>query len=359
VTVVIGGLVVVLKLIDYGWTAWDILRDLITLLDKCSSDEEKFLAWLSITLAGILETIEPDELIGFNIPADDVWRRWVLREAREELAENGIAGAIDAVRRTAGDDVAEAVARQMDPPICFAAGTPVATAEGSASIETVIVGDLVWAVDPETGATGLFTVTDVFSHHVDSLLEVVIGEDLLHVTEEHPFWVAGEGWVGAEDLEPGDCVQTLAGTCQAVVSVQVVTADTWVYNFTVVTAHTYFVGDGQWLVHNQCQAGDFYLSVKHRKRWTDLMETWLRQDINSPALLNRPDASAWRQLSWGDKVARYREWLRGMAKWGDDLPQPAFATFRDIVDAPSSVINDFAQEFMTKFMNGEINIGPP
>ncbi len=24
------------------------------------------------------------------------------------------------------------------------------------------------------------------------------------------------------------------------------------YNFTVATAHTYFVGDGQWLVHNAC-----------------------------------------------------------------------------------------------------------
>ena len=24
------------------------------------------------------------------------------------------------------------------------------------------------------------------------------------------------------------------------------------YNFTVASAHTYFVGDGQWLVHNAC-----------------------------------------------------------------------------------------------------------
>jgi hypothetical protein len=27
------------------------------------------------------------------------------------------------------------------------------------------------------------------------------------------------------------------------------------YNFTVDTAHTYFVGDGQWLVHNSCRFG--------------------------------------------------------------------------------------------------------
>jgi hypothetical protein len=74
------------------------------------------------------------------------------------------------------------------------------------------------------------------------------------LTMEHPFWVTGEGWVSAETLEPDDCVRTLAGPCQAVVSVQLVSADTWVYNFTVATAHTYFVGDGQWLVHNECGA---------------------------------------------------------------------------------------------------------
>jgi hypothetical protein len=78
----------------------------------------------------------------------------------------------------------------------------------------------------------------------------MIGDDRIRVTEEHPFWVTGEGWVSAATLEPGDCVRTLAGTCQAVVSVQIASADTWVYNLTVATAHTYFVGDGQWLVHN-------------------------------------------------------------------------------------------------------------
>ena len=68
---------------------------------------------------------------------------------------------------------------------------------------------------------------------MQSLLEVVIGDDRVRVTEEHPFWVTGEGWVSAEALEPGDCVRTLAGTCQAVVSVQLASADTWVYNLTI------------------------------------------------------------------------------------------------------------------------------
>jgi hypothetical protein len=136
--------------------------------------------------------------------------------------------------------------------VCFEAGTLVATARGGVPIETVRVGDLAFAADPETGQTGYFTVTAVFSRHVSSLLEVVIDGELIRVTEEHPFWVIGEGWVSAEDLEPGDCVQTLEGTCRAVVGVQTVPADTWVYNFTVAEAHTYFVAGGGYLVHNQC-----------------------------------------------------------------------------------------------------------
>ncbi len=41
-------------------------------------------------------------------------------------------------------------------------------------------------------------------------------------------------------------------TGEAVVGVLVVSADTLVYNFTVADVHAYFVGDGQWLVHNTC-----------------------------------------------------------------------------------------------------------
>jgi hypothetical protein len=32
----------------------------------------------------------------------------------------------------------------------------------------------------------------------------MIGDDRIRVTEEHPFWVTGEGWVGAEALEPDE-----------------------------------------------------------------------------------------------------------------------------------------------------------
>lgn len=40
--------------------------------------------------------------------------------------------------------------------------------------------------------------------------------------------------------------------CRPVASTRLVFSDTLVYNFTVAVAHTYFVGNGEYLVHNQC-----------------------------------------------------------------------------------------------------------
>jgi hypothetical protein len=219
---------------------------------KRLNDQHVLLPGITMMLTVTLETIELDDLLPIGLPADDVGRKAIVNAVEEGLEKAGMEGAERALRQTAGDDIADDILRQAG--ICFEAGTPVAAADGSVPIETVSVGDLVWAVDPATGITDYLTVTEVFSHHVGLPLEVVIGDDLIRVTEKHPFWVVGEGWVGAENLEPGGCVQTLARTCQAIVSIQVVTTDTWVYNFTVADAHTYFMGDEQWLVHNMCSA---------------------------------------------------------------------------------------------------------
>ncbi|RMG96564.1 MAG: hypothetical protein D6706_10060, partial [Chloroflexi bacterium] len=34
------------------------------------------------------------------------------------------------------------------------------------------------------------------------------------------------------------------------------------YNFTVATAHTYFVGNGQWLVHNACERQNIEKAIR-------------------------------------------------------------------------------------------------
>ncbi len=75
-------------------------------------------------------------------------------------------------------------------------------------------------------------------------------------TPEHPFYVEGEGWVAAGELERGDRVRRADGSYGEVKSLRLVERKQRMYNLTVDEAHTYFVDDGQWLVHNTCDLRD-------------------------------------------------------------------------------------------------------
>ena len=75
-------------------------------------------------------------------------------------------------------------------------------------------------------------------------------ENMITTTVEHPFYVLLRGWVEAIDLRTGDQVRQLDGGYGAVQRVAVETAPQEMYNLTVAEAHTFFVGDGGWLVHN-------------------------------------------------------------------------------------------------------------
>lgn len=139
---------------------------------------------------------------------------------------------------------------------CFGAGTPVATPEGERPIETIAVGDLVLARDPETGATEPHRVAQVIItndrevldlglEHADGSVEVLV------VTPEHPFFREGLGFVAAESLNPGDAIVTADGATH-VRSLASKSDRITVYNFEVEVAHTYFVGKTAAWVHNTC-----------------------------------------------------------------------------------------------------------
>jgi hypothetical protein len=69
-------------------------------------------------------------------------------------------------------------------------------------------------------------------------------------TPEHAFFTAEKGWVPAKDLQVGMHVLRLDGTAGVVQSVLVVEQPERMYNLSVAEAHTFFVGEGEWLVHN-------------------------------------------------------------------------------------------------------------
>ncbi|WP_244912788.1 colicin D domain-containing protein [Paenibacillus pasadenensis] len=79
-----------------------------------------------------------------------------------------------------------------------------------------------------------------------------MGNQIIEITDNHPFWVDGKGWVLAVDLTVGDELVQSNGNHLKIDNIEIVHHDekVKVYNFTVADFHTYFVSSlGIW-VHN-------------------------------------------------------------------------------------------------------------
>jgi RHS repeat-associated protein len=144
----------------------------------------------------------------------------------------------------------------------FSEDTLVATKEGTTSISAIEVGDYVLAWNEADGRFGYYAVTATWSHADDVLTELIVDGEWIETTPEHPFYVEGKGWTEADDLRTGDKIRQADGTTGTVWLKWNVQKTQEMYNLTVDTAHTYFVGEGQWLVHNSC--GDRILSEAKR-----------------------------------------------------------------------------------------------
>jgi len=138
--------------------------------------------------------------------------------------------------------------------VCFAPGTQIATADGFVTIEDLVVGDEVWAYNPETGEAELRKVTAAHKRDTDSLVHLRAGGEWITTTPEHPFWVDGQGWKVAGDLAVGELLLGLDGTAVQVEAIAAEAGPATVYNLDVEGLHTYFVTEAELLVHN-CEAG--------------------------------------------------------------------------------------------------------
>ena len=134
-----------------------------------------------------------------------------------------------------------------------------ATVGGMQAISSVVTGTLVLAYDEATGETGYYTVTAVWAHEDPVVTYVAVGAEVIEATPEHPFYTPMHGWLTAGELWAGVLVRDAAGAYEPVdwvVSVAQPQPQT-MWNLTVDAAHTFFVGDGLWLVHNACQLGPY------------------------------------------------------------------------------------------------------
>lgn len=177
---------------------------------------------------------------------------------------------------------------------CFVAGTLILTGDGLKPIEKFKVGDKVWAKDQSTGEDVLRLVDKTYIRQTTELYELTIDGDVIMTTAEHPFWVDGRGWVGAEDLAIEDVLVTPEGTTM-VEKIEVETADkpVSVYNFRVSEDHNYYAlaGNTPVLVHN----ADYPpLTVLHGDDvlGRESLNFWKGQDTDSIVRSLHPDADA-------------------------------------------------------------------
>ncbi|MEZ6105141.1 MAG: polymorphic toxin-type HINT domain-containing protein [Pirellulaceae bacterium] len=131
---------------------------------------------------------------------------------------------------------------------CLVAGTPVLTDRGKIAIETIQVGDQVLAQHPETGALEFRPVLRCTVRDAGQIHEFRIEDEWIRSSGGHPFWVSGEGWVLASELEVGMMVHGETGEYPILEVRRGGFEPT--YNLVVDGFATFFAGEHRVLVHD-------------------------------------------------------------------------------------------------------------
>jgi hypothetical protein len=170
----------------------------------------------------------------------------------KHIEGQGLPG-IENTLSTLGADYNEVPGWCVKPNYCFAAGTPVDTEHGDRPIESIAVGERVWARDVTSGAIALRTVVNRYRTNgvkvVDLELSSALGQrERVAVTPGHLFWIEGAGWTRADSLSARPL-----WSIEDRLSAQIVgegAEPATVYNLEVAEFHSYFVGRAHVLVHN-------------------------------------------------------------------------------------------------------------
>jgi len=122
-------------------------------------------------------------------------------------------------------------------------------------VAVILLASVKVAEAQTTGACGNAIerpVIRVIRGEATELVTVTFGTESVTCTRRHPFYVVDKGWAEAGDLHEGDLVPTATGEPKEISALTIRTVPNAipVYNFLVEQYHYYFVGDGQFLVHN-------------------------------------------------------------------------------------------------------------
>ena len=95
-------------------------------------------------------------------------------------------------------------------------------------------------------------VLETYEREVIETYTITIEGECIETTAGHPFYISGEGWAGADELEAGDEVELSDGSSAMVEGVErnELEEPITVYNLNVMDYHTYYVSESEVLVHN-------------------------------------------------------------------------------------------------------------
>lgn len=194
--------------------------------------------------------------------ASEARRAELLEQIRaEERRQAGLRAELDPLNREMSE-IDRGIERIRNPnplttPPCFLAGTQVATPRGPRPIETLAVGDLVFAFDTHHDRLTTRAITAVHRGRAVQTCRLTVRGTAIDATLRHRFLV-GEAWVDAVDLAPGDELLAIDGADARVDATELVdhAEDVTTYNLTVEVDATYFVGPGV-LVHNDAASYSF------------------------------------------------------------------------------------------------------
>jgi hypothetical protein len=181
----------------------------------------------------------------------------VLFQPQDMLLDSVLGGAFAGVGygvgRLASASSATGDLTSVGTPCSFSEDTPVATGDGEKPIGEIQVGDEVQAYDEQNQTSAYYPVTAKFAHLDTDLVTLTIDGEKIETTPEHPFFTLERGWTPAGKLWIGAHILRSDGTSGEIERIGYKQSKEVMFNLTVDQAHTFFVGNEQWLVHNTCR----------------------------------------------------------------------------------------------------------
>ena len=115
-------------------------------------------------------------------------------------------------------------------------------------IETIRAGDVVLSQDIESGELAYKPVLRTTIRPMERLIKIQVGNETFETSGGHLFWVSGQGWSRARDLESGQSLHAIDGAVPVLAVGSGDEAQT--YNLVVADFSTYVVGNGKLLSHD-------------------------------------------------------------------------------------------------------------